>query len=75
MVFFQDNFDAKLERTWLCGLGETHPLVAELLSQELRVDSVSLGANGTISAAAPDPLYQELFFSALSGVVEEHSRA
>ncbi len=75
MVFFQDNFGAKLERAWLCGLGETRPLAAQLLSQELRVDSVSLGANGTVSAAAPDPLRQELFFSALLGVVEEHSRA
>ena len=75
MVFFQDNFGGKLERAWLCGLGDTRPLVAELLGQELPVDTVPLSANGTLGAAAPDPLRRELYFSALLGVVEEHSRS
>lgn len=75
MVFFQDNFSGKLERAWLCGLGDTRPLLAELLGQELPVDVVPLSANGALGAAAPDPLRRELHFSALLGVVEEHSRA
>jgi len=75
MVFFQDNFGGKLERAWLCGLGDTRPLVAELLGRQLPVDAVPLSANGTLGAAAPDPLRRELYFSALLGVVQEHSRA
>jgi len=75
MVFFQDNFSGKLERAWLSGLGDTCPLVAELLGQELPVSSVPLPANGTLGSAVPDPLRQELYFSALLGVVEEHSRS
>jgi type IV pilus assembly protein PilM len=75
MVFFQDNFGGKLEKAWLCGLGDTSPLVAELLKQDLPVDAIPLSGNGTLGAAAPDPLRRELYFSALWGVVEEHSRA
>ena len=75
MVFFQDNFGATLERVWLCGLGETRPQVADLLFQKLGVNSISLGANDAARAAAPDPLRQERFFSALLGIMEEQSRA
>jgi type IV pilus assembly protein PilM len=75
MVFFQDNFGGKLERAWLCGLGDTRPRVAELLGQELPVEAVPFAANGSVGAAAPDPLRRELYFSALLGVVEEHSRS
>jgi type IV pilus assembly protein PilM len=75
MVFFQDNFGGKLEKAWLCGLGDTRLRVAELLRQELPVDMVPLSADGTLGAAAPDPLRRELCFSALLGVLEEHSRA
>jgi type IV pilus assembly protein PilM len=75
MVFFQDNFGGKLERAWLCGLGDTRPPVTELLGQELAADAVPLSSSGTLAAAAPDPLRRELCFSALLGVVEEHSRS
>jgi len=75
MVFFQDNFSGKLETAWLCGLGDTHALVAELLERELRVETVPLPGDGTLAAAAPDAARQELYFSALLGVLKEHSRA
>ena len=75
MVFFQDNFSDKLERAWLCGLGASHQQVADLLASELRVDPLAVADDASLGAVASDPLHQELYFSALLGVVQEHSRA
>ena len=74
MAYFQDNFGGQLERAYLCGLGDSSPALAELLQREFRLEVAPLGGNGSLDGAGLEASQQERYFSALMGVVWEHSR-
>ena len=74
MAYFQDNFGGQLERAYLCGLGDSSPALAELLQREFRLEVAPLGENGSLGGAGLEASQQERYFSALMGVVWEHSR-
>jgi type IV pilus assembly protein PilM len=75
MTFFQDQFGGRIEKAYLCGLGESGPAVMDLLTREFSLAAAPLGGNGRLATARLDPSHQELYFSALLGVLEEQSRA
>jgi len=75
MTFFQDQFSGRIEKAYLCGLGEGAPAVMDLLTREFSLTAAPLGGNGRLAGARLDPSRQELYFSALLGVLEEQSRA
>lgn len=75
MTFFQDQFGGRIEKAYLCGLGESGPAVMDLLTREFSLAAAPLSGNGRLAAAGLDPSRRELDFSALLGVVEEQTRA
>ena len=75
IAFFQDQFGGRIEKAHLCGLGESGPAVMEMLTREFALEAAPLRGNGSLGAARVEPSRQEVYFSALLGIVEEHSRA
>ena len=75
MTFFQDQFGGRVEKAYLCGLGESGPAVLDLLTREFSLAAAPLGGTGRLAGAHLDPSRREIDFSALLGVVEEQSRA
>ena len=74
VAYFQDNFGGALERSYLSGLSDSSPALLELLQREFHLEVALLGANGNLADTGLEPPQQERYFSALVGLVQEHSR-
>ncbi len=74
-AYFQDNFGARLEKAFLSGMGESGEAVAELLREELRLETEPLPGKASLGATGLEPYQEERHFAALLGVVREEALA
>jgi type IV pilus assembly protein PilM len=74
VAYFQDTYAGRLERIYLCGLGETSAALADVLQTELPLQVAPLVEASRVAAGLdPDPA--ERHFAALLGIAREQQRA